>query len=141
MLEQLASELGIADRVEFVGQRDPAGVADILRQGRVFVLPSRHEGLPMSVIEAMVCGVPCVVSDVGDIREVAEDGLNAFVIDSCDDVDAFAGAVSTLLSDPVAWALFSTRAAAIRDTRSYEAAARKWRQIFERSREVVTTAA
>jgi len=70
-LESLASTLGVDDRVDFLGQL-PAGeaVREVLDGTDLFVLPSRQEGLPRALIEAMARGLPCVGSDVGGIPEL-----------------------------------------------------------------------
>ena len=54
--------LGLSNRVEFLGQTD--NVATVLQSLDVLCMPSLHEGLPVTLIEAQACGVPCVVSDV-----------------------------------------------------------------------------
>lgn len=56
-----------------------ANVADIWRNHHLLVMPSRQEGLPLSLIEAMSCGRPAVVSDVGGNAELCVDGENGFV--------------------------------------------------------------
>lgn len=71
--EEHAKMLGVEDRVHFLGNV-PAGQAvyDQLDEADVFVLPSRTEGLPRSVIEAMARGLPCIASNVGGIPELLE---------------------------------------------------------------------
>jgi len=75
-LEHLAETLRVADQVSFAGNL-PAGtpVRRMLDAADMFVLPSRTEGLPRALIEAMARGLPCVATDVGGIPEllVAED--------------------------------------------------------------------
>jgi glycosyltransferase involved in cell wall biosynthesis len=70
-LERLARSLKIADAVQFVGTL-PAGEAVFreLREADLFVLPSRTEGLPRALIEAMALGLPCIASNVGGIPEL-----------------------------------------------------------------------
>ena len=70
-LEARARALGIADRVRFLGQL-PAGdaVRAQLDQADIFVLPSRTEGLPRAMIEAMARGLPCIGTTVGGIPEL-----------------------------------------------------------------------
>jgi phosphatidyl-myo-inositol dimannoside synthase len=70
-LMSLATELGIGERTIFVGQV-PTGPAvwEELDRADVFVLPSRTEGLPRALIEAMARKLPCVASDVGGVREL-----------------------------------------------------------------------
>jgi sugar transferase (PEP-CTERM/EpsH1 system associated) len=69
-LTALASELGVADRVEFAGHRDD--VPELLRTMDVFVLPSVSEGMSNTLLEAMAAGVPVLASDVGGNVEIVE---------------------------------------------------------------------
>lgn len=68
----LCIDHGIADRVHFLGSR--ADVPDILTALDVFVFSSLHEGLPVAVSEAMLAGVPMIVSDIEPLREAVRDG-------------------------------------------------------------------
>jgi glycosyltransferase involved in cell wall biosynthesis len=77
--EALAGELGIADLVVFHGRREKDDVVATLRRGRFLVLPSLTENLPVSIIEAMACGLPVVASDVGGIRELVDEGTGVLV--------------------------------------------------------------
>jgi glycosyltransferase involved in cell wall biosynthesis len=75
-LEVLAHHLGIGERCEFLGQlAQGAAILAELDQADLFVLPSRTEGLPRALIEAMARGLPCIASEVGGIPELlpAED--------------------------------------------------------------------
>jgi glycosyltransferase involved in cell wall biosynthesis len=67
-LERQAADLGLSQRVYFLGHVDD--VASFYRALDVFCLPSRNEGLPLSVLEAQACGVPAVATDVGAVRDV-----------------------------------------------------------------------
>jgi L-malate glycosyltransferase len=95
-LEELARRLGLEGRVTFAGQhRD---VETWLRQSRVFVLTSRSEGLALSLIEAMLCGLPAVVPRVGDLDQLVADGTNGYLIDDRQPA-SFAAALRRLLDD------------------------------------------
>lgn len=72
----LASSLGLRS-VEFRGH--VADVVGIWREHHVLVLPSRYEGLPLALVEAMLCGRPAIVTDVGGNSEMVEDGTSGFV--------------------------------------------------------------
>jgi len=66
---------------------------------KIFVHTSKREGFPNVFLEALLCGLPSVVSNCGDIIDVAKDGVNAFVIDKYDDYISFANAIRRLLED------------------------------------------
>ena len=68
---------GIGDKVFFLGGRED--IPDILNSLDLFVFSSLHEGLPLSVIEAMFAKVPIIVSDIEPLLEIANDGKNAEV--------------------------------------------------------------
>jgi glycosyltransferase involved in cell wall biosynthesis len=68
-LRSLASSLGIAERVHFVGKKSPQELCSLYNGSDLFVLPSSGEALPSVVTEAMLCGTPIVATDVGGIRE------------------------------------------------------------------------
>jgi len=70
-LEARAEALGIRDKVSFLGNRKD--VADVLRSCDIFVRPSLMEGMPLTVLEAMACGVPVVATPVGGTPEVVQD--------------------------------------------------------------------
>jgi L-malate glycosyltransferase len=78
-LEQLSAELGTTGEVEFVGYRDDVHVW--LQQSRVFVLTSESEGLSQAMIQGMLCGLPAVVTDVGDLRDLVDHDVSGLLID------------------------------------------------------------
>jgi glycosyltransferase involved in cell wall biosynthesis len=82
--------------VRLLGQRDDAD--ELVCAFDVVVLPSRYEGLPYSLLEAMACGVPVVASDVTGNRDAIRDGENGLLVRPRD-VDGFANAVWGLLDD------------------------------------------
>lgn len=95
--QELARELQILDRAHFLGDR--IDVPDLLADSQLFVLLSRYEGLPISILEAMRAGLPVVASDVGGISEEVQDGITGFLVPA-QDVQAATGALQTLLDDP-----------------------------------------
>jgi glycosyltransferase involved in cell wall biosynthesis len=66
---ELAAQLGIADRVHFLGLKSAAELAELYRSADLFVLPSNGEALPAVVTEAMMCGLPVVATRVGGVRD------------------------------------------------------------------------
>jgi glycosyltransferase involved in cell wall biosynthesis len=78
-LERLARGVGIWDRVVFEGH---VPVSQIWESNHVLVMPSRYEGLPLAIIEAMLCGRPVIATDVAGHAEVVEDGVTGFLADA-----------------------------------------------------------
>lgn len=96
-LRTIIDRAGLADRVTLRPRRDE--VDGVLRAADVLLVPSRREGMPNVVLEAMSVGVPVVATDVGAVRQLlGEDGA-AFVVPP-HDVAALAAATSALLADP-----------------------------------------
>ena len=75
-LRRMAERLGLTN-VEFRGQLD--NVEAIWAEHHALVLSSRFEGMPLVVVEAMLCGRPCIATDVGGNRELVRDGVNGFL--------------------------------------------------------------
>ncbi len=92
----LADALGIAGRVNFLGyRRDPARV---LAGAQLFVLSSRSEAFPRSVLEAMRAGLPVVASDVGGVREAVTEGTEGLLVPA-GSPGALSAALRTLITD------------------------------------------
>jgi glycosyltransferase involved in cell wall biosynthesis len=79
-LRCLAEMEGIGDRVNFAGHVE--NIEEVWRTHHALVLPSRYEGLPLSMLEAMLCGRPVIVTDVAGNREPLEDNVTGFVAES-----------------------------------------------------------
>jgi glycosyltransferase involved in cell wall biosynthesis len=94
-LEAEAERLGVADRVVLAGYRP--SVAAELAEVDALVLPSRIEGLPVVVLEAMAHAKPVVATPVGGTPELVEDGVTGVLVD---DVDGLAEALRRLAADP-----------------------------------------
>lgn len=108
-LETLASSLGVADHVTFAGSR--GDVFELLPGFDVFALSSRHEGLPIALIEALASALPCVCTTVGGVPEVVVDGREGLLVPPADP-EAFSSALAALLLDPDQRAEMASRAAA-----------------------------
>lgn len=113
---RVAREAGITDRVELPGWIGVAERDALLGDATMFVLPSRIEGLPVSMLEAMAFGLPVVVTPVGGIPDVIEDGVTGRLVPA-DDVEGLAAAIGALLDDaPRAAAMGAAARAAIHGT-------------------------
>lgn len=96
-VEQGARDRGLGDKVRLLGIR--RDVADVLLSFDVFLLTSRYEGLPRTVLEAQVASVPVVAYDVGGVQEVVVDGVTGRLVPP-GRVDEAASRVTELLRDP-----------------------------------------
>jgi glycosyltransferase involved in cell wall biosynthesis len=97
-LERLVADSGLAQRVRMAG--DQADVLPWLHALDIFVLPSyANEGVPQALIQAMLCGLPCVTTPVGSIAELARNGETALVVPARD-AEALAAAIAQLADDP-----------------------------------------
>jgi glycosyltransferase involved in cell wall biosynthesis len=96
-LEAAACDLGVADRVELPGWSDAPATA--LPGFDVFCLPSRSEGFPLSIVEAMLAALPVVATRVGSVAELVADGCTGLLVER-DDVDGVVAALARLRDDP-----------------------------------------
>lgn len=76
--EALAQTLGIGERIQFLGAQ--SNVYPYLHDADLFLLPSRYEGIPMTIIEAMGTGLPIVATAVGGVPDMLENGVDGLVV-------------------------------------------------------------
>ena len=94
--EQMAKELGIRDCCQFCGLiSEKEALLNELRKCHLFVVPTKAEGLPRAVLEAMAQGLPCISSPVDGVPELLE---SEYLVDWWD-ADGFAKKICELLSD------------------------------------------
>ncbi len=96
-LERRAAELGLEGAVHFLGQVESLG--PLLLAADAFVLPSREEALPLSLLEAMARARPVIASQVGGVPEVVEDRIHGRLVPP-GDVPALAGALEAFHQKP-----------------------------------------
>jgi glycosyltransferase involved in cell wall biosynthesis len=95
-LRMLSDELGLKERVIWLGQRDD--VLTILQCGDIYCQPSRSEGLPLAILEAMSVGLPVVAANVGGIPEAVENNITGILVEP-ESIQELAGALKTLIYD------------------------------------------
>ncbi len=96
-LRTLSQSLGLDIHVAFLGRR--SDVPELLREFDVYVLSSRHEGMPLAVLEAMATGLPIVSTAAGAVTEVIADGCNGLVVPTGDPA-ALADALARMAAEP-----------------------------------------
>ncbi|MBX3297981.1 MAG: glycosyltransferase family 4 protein [Acidobacteria bacterium] len=122
-------DAGIADRVHFLGGR--SDIPDILAVLEVFIFSSLHEGLPIAAAEAMVAGVPMLVSDIGPLMEATGGGRYARVFPA-GNAEALADELIELLRDDEGRRRMATEAKRFADAElSIDAHIRALSQLYE----------
>jgi glycosyltransferase involved in cell wall biosynthesis len=96
-LERMAEALSIADSVEFTGLQ--SDIPAQLHRGNLAVLPSRWEGMPNALLEAMACGLACVATRVSGSEDIIQHGVNGLLVEP-EDYQGMAQAILTLLRNP-----------------------------------------
>ncbi len=96
-MAELARTLNLGDRFRFLGFR--SDVPNLLAAADVFTLASRHEGLPVSLMEAAALGLPTVATNVGGLGDVLTDNVDALVVPP-ESPDLLAGAYLKVMEDP-----------------------------------------
>ena len=103
-LKKLAAELGVSDRVEFLGAVDNEKVRELLGSADLFVLACRtdaagdRDGIPVVLMEAMASGVPVISGDLPAIRELIEPNVAGLLVDGSD-ARALADSISAVAND------------------------------------------
>lgn len=121
-LEQLASRLGCADRMHFVGEITPQQIGGFLASLDVFVFPSSAESFGLAPVEAAQAGVPVVANALPVLREVLSiRGEPCAVFVDVDDTEEFAAAVAKLLAGGPAISEMTARGRALSDKYSIDA--------------------
>ncbi|WP_312438853.1 glycosyltransferase [Janthinobacterium sp.] len=98
-LARLAASLDLGDAVEFAGHVDNAGMPALYQASSIVLNPSLADNMPISVLEALACGVPVVSTNVGGIPALLQHGVTALLV-SPGDVQAMAQAMLALLRAP-----------------------------------------
>ncbi|GCF08218.1 glycosyltransferase family 4 protein [Dictyobacter arantiisoli] len=96
-LEQMATALQITASVEFAGLQN--NVPGQLHRGLIGILPSRWEGMPNALLEAMACGLACIATRVSGSEDVIQTGINGLLVEP-EDYQGMAQALLTLLEAP-----------------------------------------
>jgi len=107
-LRQLAKDLGIVERVTFLGFQPQNQIRTWMQRAKLLVLPSLEEALGVVLLEALACGTPIVASRVDGIKEVVTSDVGMLVPPA--DPVALSGAIQSILENPQQWADMSHHA-------------------------------
>lgn len=98
-IEKLIIELNLENNIKLYGFQPE--IISWYNRSKISVIASKREGFPFTVIESLKCGIPVVVSNCGDIRDVVINGYNGFIIDDYKDYRSFAAVISRLITNPL----------------------------------------
>lgn len=104
-LKDLVRQLGLEEKVEFLGVIPEAQLADLYRGADIFVFPTRH-GFNLPTVEAMACGIPTITGDTFDSADFVGD---AGILINPDQYQEIADAMVKLLSDRKLWYIYRNR--------------------------------
>lgn len=98
-LEARSRELGLGNRVRFMGWLDPARVWETINLSTAVLMPSLREGLPVSGVQAAIMGRPVVATAAGGLADVVRNGESG-ILAPIDDFEGFVAALALILEDP-----------------------------------------
>lgn len=127
-LKQFLKEAGVVDNFMFLGNR--ADVPQLLSESDLFLMSSEQEGLPISLIEATVSGLPCIVTDVGGCSEIIEMCGNGVAVEY-GDAEAYARELREVIESPEKLQKWSTSAADNCAQLDIESAAKKHISLYK----------
>lgn len=126
-MRALHAQLGLGERVQLLGYREDA--VRIMSAFDVFTLSSRHEGLPVSLMEALALGLPVVATAAGGLPHMVSDGVEGVLV-PIDDPRALADAYIAIAGDPIRRTAMAEAAAKRAHDFDITAAARRLEQLY-----------
>jgi 1,2-diacylglycerol 3-alpha-glucosyltransferase len=130
-LQELASELGIADRVTFTGELPFPDVTVYLKAADIFGFASTTETQGLVTLEALAAGLPVVAVDASGTRDIVDNGEQGFLVR--DDADALAASINRLLESPERRQSFHKRALEKAKTFDVKNCARQLVNVYEQA--------
>lgn len=94
-LVALAHELGVTDKVTFIGSLNEPQIIELYHRLQCFIIPSPVESQSIVTLQAAACGLPLIAADAGALPELVHDGVNGYLVKT-DDVRAFAKKMNDL---------------------------------------------
>jgi len=133
-LQSLAKDLDVEDRVVFHGWQSREKLIGLYKQSSLFLFPSRHEGMPNAVLEAMASGLPVIASRIAGSEELVMDGETGFLVPS-EDVGSLGAAIHKLVNDAALRQKMGTASCRrVEEHYSWETTARQYALLLEKAK-------
>ncbi len=131
-LKSLAQELGISERVTFLGWQSREELTQWYHHSNLFLFPSRHEGMPNAVLEAMSSGLPVVATRIAGNDELVLDGVTGLLVNA-EDVGSLRDGLSRLIvEEKVRMQMGQASRRRVEDEYSWENVARQYSDLLEK---------
>lgn len=131
-LEQQVRELGLANSVEFLGERTQQELAPYYARCAAFVLPSVREGMGLVLAEALLCGAPVIAADSGGVTDIVQDGKTGLLVPARDP-EKLAQAIERLLTErALAQRLAANGRARVQERYTREPVAQQFVEVYQR---------
>lgn len=124
--------LGISENVHFEGWvSDEDKKIDLYNSCKIYILCSKGEGFPLSLLEGMACGCVPIITDVGDITDLVSYGINGYILKDYTDENELASLLELLLSSPEKINNLSVKAKEVKNKYSFEQVSLIWNEILK----------
>ncbi|MEK7145717.1 MAG: glycosyltransferase, partial [Patescibacteria group bacterium] len=130
-LKSLAEKLGVTNKVRFHGKVTGDALVKMYKSSDLFVLPSRSEGFPLSLLEASAAKLPILATDVGDNRKLVLEKVNGHLV-SPDDVDELAYYLEQFIQNPHLKQMGEHGYELVASTFTWQHVAEKMARVYER---------
>ena len=124
LIKGILSAGGVAERVKFGGQVMNSDLPQVYHRADIFISPSHVDGSSVSLLEALACGLPCLVSDIPANQEWVVDGQNGWLFPD-GDVQALSARILQAVDQRVEWGRMGQEARRVADSRA------DWKKNFE----------
>lgn len=128
-LEKIADSLGISESVTFTGRLDNTQMADLYRRADLLLNPSLADNMPISLLEALACGVPIVSTNVGGIPYLVKADQTALLVEP-GDAQAMAMAALQVLNNSILAANLRTNGLAVIQNYSWPNVREQWFKVY-----------
>lgn len=131
-VKQLTESKNLSENIEFMGFIPSDRIPDVWNKGKIYIITSENEGGPLTLFEAMACGVVPVATRVGNAPDLIRHGINGYLVGDPDDISEYTGYLLELLNNQGKLGRMSCEAEKIRENYDLSRSMEKWRTILSK---------